>query len=89
MLVQQAAPHTADEFDIKRAQRVNHMALLDAENLKFAAPRHPTPQTAGHRCVETITEIGQPLDPAVALCDSDAITVIPRQHKFRLTKREG
>ena len=46
MLAQQAAPHTADKFDIKRAQHVNRMALLDAEDLKFATLVHPTPQTA-------------------------------------------
>jgi Ferritin-like domain len=79
-------PRTAYKFDIKRARQVNRMALLDAENLKSAALVHTKPQTAPKQCVETITEIGHPRDPAVALYDSNAITVIPRHHNSEQQK---
>src|ERR1700688_527087 len=36
-----------------------------------------------------ITQIGQTRDLAVALLDSDPITVTPRQHKFQTTERKG
>jgi hypothetical protein len=79
-------PRTAYKFDIKRAQQVNRMTLLDAESLKSAALVHTKPQTAPKQCVEIITEIGHPRDPAVALYDSNAITVIPRHHNSEQQK---
>jgi hypothetical protein len=62
------------------------MTLLDAESLKSAALVHTKPQTAPKQCVEIITEIGHPRDPAVALYDSNAITVIPRHHNSEQQK---
>ena len=70
-------------FDIKAASTsINHLDLLDAGTLKFAAHVAWKPNLPAQRRTGNITQIGQTRDLAVALLDSDPITVAPPQHKF-------
>ena len=51
------------KFDIKRAQQVNRMALLDAENLNSAALIQPTPQTAPNGVSKQLQKLDNRVTP--------------------------
>jgi hypothetical protein len=65
------------------------LGLLDAETLKFAAPGDWKSKLFAQRLTRNITQIGQSRDPAVALFDSDASTVIPGNTNSKQQNRKG
>ncbi len=63
MPTQQVISRIAYKFDIKDRQQVNRMGLLDAENLKFAAPVQPKPSLPRNRAPETLQKLDNRVTP--------------------------
>jgi hypothetical protein len=77
------------QISISKWPAGDHLGLLDAETLKFAAPVASKLELPPRPSASNITQIGQAGDPVATLCDSHRSRVIPRQHQFQTTKKKG
>jgi hypothetical protein len=77
------------KFRYQSGRQLNHLGLLDAETLTFAAPVDWKSKLFAQRRTRNITQIGQSRDLAVALFDADATTVILGNTNSKQQFRKG